>query len=228
MSTVVLSPAPSPHPEGPPAPVRSRLPGRVTLRRLARYTGVSAISTSTSLCVLFVLVGVVGLPATWSNVVATAVGTVPSFELNRRWVWHGQGRRSLLGQIIPFTTLSFTGLLVSTVAVGVVSGRTSGWSHWEHTLAVEVANLAAYGSLWVVQYVVLDRFLFRTRDRDRDRPMAARGAPTFTGREQNAPSRVGPTEPMLVTGAQPPAVPDPRRDRSWMNTQTTSGSPSRR
>jgi putative flippase GtrA len=193
-----------------------------------RYAGVSAIATSTSLFVLFVLVGVVGLPATWSNVVATAVGTVPSFELNRRWVWHGQDRRSLLGQVIPFTALSFSGLLVSTVAVGVVSAHTSDWSHWGHTLAVEFANIAAYGSLWVVQYVVLDRFLFRNGDRDRDRPMTARGTPTFTGRGQNAPSRVGPTDPMLMTGAPRPAVPDPRRDRPWMNAKTTSGSPSHR
>jgi len=135
-----------------------------------RYTGVSAVATATSLVVLFLLVGVAGLPATWSNVAATAVGTVPSFELNRRWVWQRRGRRSLLGQIVPFTTLSFTGLLLSTWAVGVVSGRTSGWGHWAHTLAVEFANVAAYGSLWVVQYLVLDRLLFRNGDRDGPSP----------------------------------------------------------
>jgi putative flippase GtrA len=183
-----------------------------------RYTGVSAIATSTSLLVLLVLVGVVGLPAIWSNVVATAVGTVPSFELNRRWVWHGQGRRSLLGQIIPFTALSFTGLLVSTVVVGVVSGRTSGWSHWGHTLAVEFANIAAYGSLWVVQYVVLDRILFRKGDHDRSDAMAASGTPTFTGAPQTAPSRFGPTDPMVMTGTDRPTGPtrggiDHGRDR---------------
>ena len=212
MSTIVLSPAPAPPPTGPPAPVRSSLPGRATLRRLVRYTGVSAIATSTSLVVLFVLVGIVGLPAIWSNVVATAIGTVPSFELNRRWVWQRQGRRSLLGQIIPFTALSFTGLLVSSVVVGVVSGHTSGWSHWGHTLAVEFANIAAYGSLWVVQYVVLDRLLFRSGDRHRGGAMAASRTPTFTGAPQTALSRVGPTDPMVVTGTDRPAVPDPRRD----------------
>ena len=72
---------------------------------------------------------------------ATGVGTVPSFELNRRWVWSHEGRRSLFGQIVPFCLLSFTGLVVSTVAVGVTAGRTAGWSHWSHTAAVLAANV---------------------------------------------------------------------------------------
>ena len=48
------------------------------------------------------------LPAGWANVVATAAGTVPSFELNRRWVWNKTGRRSfarrdrpVLGAVVP-------------------------------------------------------------------------------------------------------------------------------
>ena len=86
------------------------------------------MSTSTSLITLGVLVGLAGLPATWSNVIATGVGTVPSFELNRRWVWPGAGRRTWFGQVVPFCALSFTGLVVSTLAVGLVAARTSGWS----------------------------------------------------------------------------------------------------
>ncbi len=126
-----------------------------------RYSAVSLVATSTSLATLGILVGVAGLPANWSNVIATGVGTVPSFELNRRWVWNHRGRRSLLGQVVPFCGLSFTGLVVSTLAVGVVAGRTSGWGHWSHTAAVMAANLAAYGTLWVVQFQLLNRVLFR-------------------------------------------------------------------
>ena len=179
-----------------------RRPGRMA--QLLRYSAVSGISTVTSLTILGVLVGLFGVDAVLANVLATAVGTVPSFELNRRWVWRRHGRRSLLGQIVPFTALSFTGLLVSTVAVGLVSGRTVGWSHWGHTLAVELANAAAYGSLWVVQYVVLDRVLFRNRDEVRGTDPD--GDPAFTGERQTAPRRVGPVNPMLGSGAHRPAV----------------------
>ena len=136
---------------------------RIDLRRWCRYAGVSAVSTAISLTVLGILVGVVGLSATWSNVIATAIGTVPSFELNRRWVWHHTGRRSLVRQVTPFVTLSFAGLVLSTLAVRAAAAATSDWPSLWHTAAVELANLSAYGALWLVQFFVLDHFLFAGR-----------------------------------------------------------------
>jgi putative flippase GtrA len=133
-------------------------PGRVA--QLLRYSAVSGVSTATSLSILGVLVGLFGVDAVLANVVATAVGTVPSFELNRRWVWGDRTERSVLRQVAPFCTLSFAGLVLSTFAVRVVSARTIDWSRGWRTLAVEAANVTAYGALWVVQFVLLDRVLF--------------------------------------------------------------------
>lgn len=133
------------------------------LRQLVRYSAVSAVSTATSLTTLGLLVGVAGAPAVASNVLATAVGTVPSFELNRRWVWSATGRRSLHRQVVPFCALSLLELVVSSLAVKLAAARTAGWSPGPRTLAVELANVAAFGSLWVVQFVVLDRLLFGRR-----------------------------------------------------------------
>ena len=59
--------------------------------------------------VLGVLVTATAMPAGLANVIATAVGTVPSFELNRRWVWRKTGKRSLRGEVGPFWVLSFRG-----------------------------------------------------------------------------------------------------------------------
>jgi hypothetical protein len=77
---------------------------RAVLSRLIRYSAVSLVATSTSLVTLGLLVGLVGAPPTWSNVMATGVGTIPS---------------------------------------------------------VLAANGTAYGLLWIVQYQMLDRMLFR-------------------------------------------------------------------
>ena len=156
-----------------------RRPARVT--QLLRYSAVSGISTVTSLTVLGVLVGLFGVDAVVANVFATAVGTVPSFELNRRWVWFDQSQRSVLRQVTPFCTLSFAGLVLSTLTVRAVSARTVDLSRGWHTLAVEAANVAAYGALWVVQFVLLDRVLFRQRPdigHDRDRTWASATPPT--------------------------------------------------
>jgi putative flippase GtrA len=136
---------------------------RSTIRRLIRYGSVSAISTVTSLSILGVLVGLVGFSAIWSNVIATAVGTVPSFELNRRWVWSHDGPRSLSRQALPYCLLAFTGLVLSTVSVNIAADATASWTRFMHTAAVEFANFGAYGTLWVIQFFLCDRILFKPR-----------------------------------------------------------------
>ena len=60
---------------------------RGRLRHFAKYALVSVVATLTSLTTLGLLVGLGGWSSVWANVLATSVGTVPSFELNRRWVW---------------------------------------------------------------------------------------------------------------------------------------------
>jgi putative flippase GtrA len=135
------------------------------LRKLLRYATASAVATGTSMLVLGTLVVTGTLAAGWANVVATGVGTVPSFELNRRWVWARTGPRRLLAEIGPFATLSFIGLGLSTLAVSLAA-RQATRSHLGttgRTVASELANLATFATLWIVQYVVLDRLLFRAR-----------------------------------------------------------------
>ena len=165
---------------------------RALLRKVMRYATVSVISTGVSLCVLGSLVATATLAAGWANVVATADGTVPSFELNRRWVWGRTGRRSVLAEVGPFCTLSFAGLALSTLAVSLLAT----WATRAHlgtsgrTVAAEAGNVLAFGSLWVVQFVVLDRVLFRARratgdrgcgDEAVDRHGGSSGGPRFDG-----------------------------------------------
>jgi putative flippase GtrA len=135
----------------------------VLLSRVVRYGSVSAISTVISLVILGLLVGVVGFPATWANVIATGVGTVPSFELNRRWVWAQRAHRSIMRQALPYALLSFAGLVISTYAIHLASDATGGSTRALHTAAVEMANLGSYGALWMVQFVLCDRALFPHR-----------------------------------------------------------------
>ena len=133
---------------------------RTHMAQLARYASVSVVATVVGLTVLGVLVTTHTLTPGWANVVATLVGTVPSFELNRRWVWAKRGARSLYGEIVPFAALSFLGLAVSTVAVSVVGHMVTDAASATRTLAVEAANVGSFGLLWVLQFVILDRLLF--------------------------------------------------------------------
>ena len=94
---------------------------------------------------------------------ATAVGTIPSFELNRRWVWGKTGQRSLAAEVGPFVALSFAGLALSTLTVAAADHWASGahLSSLARTCVVEGASLAAFGSLWLAQFAILDKLLFR-------------------------------------------------------------------
>jgi putative flippase GtrA len=135
---------------------------RRLVRKLVRYATVSAVSTVVSLTILGVLVGFNVTTAGWANVIATAIGTVPSFELNRRWVWRKSGQRSLATEIIPFCVLSFTGLALSTVAVSSAAGWASaaGFGTTARALAAGAASIGTFGVLWVAQYFILDLVLF--------------------------------------------------------------------
>jgi putative flippase GtrA len=137
----------------------------IRLRQWIRYAAVSGISTGISQCVLAVLVATRTTGAVTANVIATMVGTIPSFEFNRRWVWGKTGRRSMATEVVPFAAISATGLALSTLAVAVASR----WAEaialdttWR-TLTVQGANLGAFGLVWIAQFFLLDKVLFQHR-----------------------------------------------------------------
>jgi putative flippase GtrA len=139
------------------------------LARLTRYAAVSAISTSVTLSLLGAMIYTRALSPGWANVVATGVGTVPSFELNRRWVWAKSGRRSVMKEVVPFCALSFGELVLSTGAVSLAArwSAASGLGQAAVTLISQAANVSTFGALWALQYVLLDRALFGRRSHRR-------------------------------------------------------------
>lgn len=133
-------------------------------RQFLRYGTVSLISTAISLVVLGTLVAFQVMPAAWANIVATFIGTVPSFELNRRWVWGHTGQRSVGKQVVPFFALTFIGLGLSTVCVYLAShwAQNRGMDASQQAIIAQLANLVGFGSLWLIQFVILDRVLFKS------------------------------------------------------------------
>jgi putative flippase GtrA len=135
------------------------------LRKLARYATVSAISTTVTLSLLGIMVYTKTLSPGWANVVATGIGTVPSFELNRRWVWSKRTKRLVFREMVPFCALSFSGLGLSTLMVSLAASwsTSAGLGSGATALISLAANLATFGALWVVQFFLLDRVLFGRR-----------------------------------------------------------------
>ncbi|MCJ7437359.1 MAG: GtrA family protein [Acidimicrobiia bacterium] len=138
---------------------------RSLFQRLTRCMSVSVLTTVISLTILTICTAGLGLVAWAANVAATAVATVPGYHVNRRWTWGRRDPSDPWREVLPFWVLAFTGLVLSTLAVGVVDSWASG-AHLEsstRTAAVLGAHLSGFGALWVVQFILLDRFLFARR-----------------------------------------------------------------
>lgn len=134
-----------------------------TLGRVLRCLSVSVGTTVLSAVILVVLALGMGVPAGTANIVAVVCGIAPSYLGNRRWVWGRNGKGSLSRELAPFWTLSIAGLIVSTIAVGRVGSLTAAWSNSARIVVLPAANVAVFALLWVLQFVVLDRVIFRIR-----------------------------------------------------------------
>ena len=136
---------------------------RATLGRVLRCFAVSVGTTVLSLTVLVLLAVVGRVPAGTANVIAVCCAIFPSYFLNRHFVWKRRERHRVMGEVAPFWVLSLFGLAASTLAVARVDALTHAWSSGLRAVALPAANLSVFGLLWIVQFVILDRVIFRDR-----------------------------------------------------------------
>ncbi len=129
-------------------------------KQLFRYTMVSVISTAVSFGVLLLVYGVFrAFSEVWSTVFANAVATVPSYYLNRSWVWGKNGKSHLTKEILPFWTMSAIGIVVSIFGAALAThiGKTYHLAHLEQTILVLAANVLSFAIFWVLKFMVFNR-----------------------------------------------------------------------
>jgi putative flippase GtrA len=146
-----------------------------------RYSAVSVIAVAVNLLFLAFTFGVLRWSARTSNIVAVSVSAVPSYYLNRYWVWGKSGKSHLLKEVAPFWAMAFIGLVFSTWAAGYANSHadeiTS--SHLLKTGIVMFANLAAFGVLWVGKFIIMNKVLFAHHPEDLPEALDGRtGIPT--------------------------------------------------
>jgi putative flippase GtrA len=131
--------------------------------KIFRYVAVSGISTVVSLVVLYIFYRPVGLSASWANVVATVIATVPSYYLNRTWAWQRSGRSHFRKEVLPFWLIALASLGLSTLAVRFAAHEADLHLHAHHTLqtlAVLFANFFTYGVMWAGKFALFNKVLF--------------------------------------------------------------------
>ena len=129
-------------------------------RKTFRYAMVSVVSVIVGQAVLIFCSGLLGWSGVASNLTAVSIGSVPSYLLNRYWTWGKRGRNHFLTEVLPFWGMALIGLAGSTWLVAIADER------WGTTLAISAANLSAFGALWIIKFVVLNKILFRSHPED--------------------------------------------------------------
>ncbi len=143
-------------------PVSSRLgstAGRARSWRWLRYLLTSGLSTVISEVALVALyaAGVTG--ATMAAVLATLVGTIPSYLISRYWIWPEADRRGVGRQMALYWLTTAASLVVSSLATGAAAAHAPAGREL-HVLVAGTAYAGTYLVLWVAKYLIYQRLVF--------------------------------------------------------------------
>lgn len=130
-------------------------------KKKLRYISVSVLTAPLGQVLLFLFAEIINLSAFTSNVLAVLIATIPNYLLNRFWVWKIKNPHSFRHEILPYWSIAFLGLIISTIFVVIAD---SIWSIW---IALNIANAIAYALLWVAKYFILEMYIFsETKQKD--------------------------------------------------------------
>ena len=126
-----------------------------------KYSAVSMVNVAVGQGLLVLFTGF-HLGPTTSNILAVCLSAVPAYYMNRAWVWGKKGKSHFRKEILPFWGFALLGLLLSSITVTVASaavGYEPGIEGWRR-LVPNLANMFAFGILWVAKFFVLDAMIF--------------------------------------------------------------------
>jgi putative flippase GtrA len=129
-------------------------------KKVVRYTLSSAITTVISFSAVAALYGFRIIPSViWATLAGNVVGTVPAYNLNRRWTWNKRGRSIFRTEIAPFLAMTTLGIAFSQLGAWWAKHEVNAhhWSHLTNTVLVAGANLVCFGIFWVLKLMVFNR-----------------------------------------------------------------------
>src|SRR4051812_39349300 len=113
---------------------------------------------------LFVFLHILDWKPVLSNFIAVTLMSVPVFLLNKYWVWGKRGKAHMRREVLPFWLFTVAGWILSSLAVYLVVRFTKNPDVESlkdgNKYAVQAANIAGFGVLWVLKYMFLDKIMF--------------------------------------------------------------------
>jgi glycosyltransferase involved in cell wall biosynthesis len=130
--------------------------------RMVRYTIGSAFCLGVSELTLLILL-LAGVQGWLASLLASAAGIVPGYPLNRAWTFGRRGPSHTWREVVPYWVTAIGGSLFAALLVGLADP----WAKRVSDSAVVATSIAllvyvgAYGALWLLKFLYLDRMLFR-------------------------------------------------------------------
>lgn len=147
--------------------------------KVARYSAVSVISVGVTTITQFVSLLILGGHPVISTLIAAVCGAIPSYYLNRAWVWGKSGRSHMRKEVIPFWIMAAVGFFVASGASAAAHRITEGMSPTLQSVITTTALVFAYGGLWLGKFILFNRVLFVKHPEDLDPVLDGRsGIPT--------------------------------------------------
>jgi putative flippase GtrA len=133
-----------------------------------RYGAGSLVAMGCSELVLIGSYDVLGLGPAAASILAWAGGALPNYVLNRRWAWRSTDGRTRDGRTRELALYWAITLVTAAAAVAATTGtdaliRGSVTARGEQSLLLAATYLCAYGVIFIVKFVLFDRWVFADR-----------------------------------------------------------------
>jgi putative flippase GtrA len=137
------------------------------MMKLLRFVAGSVLATLTSAVVFPLVYRAAHAGPPIATFAAFAAGAAVSFAVNRFWTWNRRQRAGMGRDLFGFLAVAGSVAILAAVATSITDfyANRAGVDSNHRTVLVETAYLGTYAVMFLVKFLLLDRLVFRTRDR---------------------------------------------------------------
>jgi putative flippase GtrA len=148
-------------------------------RKFIKYALASVISVIVTQIVLVFCFSGLKMDGGKAAFVASSIAAVPSYFLNRNWVWRKTGKSHVRKEVLPFWVMVFIGLALSALIGYFADSASKDLDHFVRTLIITGSNIGGFAVLWVLKFIIFNKILFAHHPEDLDPVLDGRtGLPT--------------------------------------------------